>query len=196
MHLYIYIYMDKESIIEILDKMSKLWKKPVDVGFSKTNGNVTVLYETIIKTEKLYNKLPKNIKKMTVFVPKDEELFYDVKMFATGKWNDQHELLIDKQASLYDIMPNLLKAKEKYKEKSYFRDRWWGSPINLQEQIKFVLDNLKPKVMKEYSYQSEREITLGGRRKRRKIRKSRKKKRKTKRRRKSKKKTKRCRKRR
>ena len=192
--------MDKESIIEILDKMSKLWKKPVDVGFSKTNGNVTVLYETIIKTEKLYNKLPENIKKMTVFAPKDEEHFYDVEKFENADFDGNDELLIDKHASLSDIMPNLIKAKSLYKERSYFRDRWWGSPLNLQGQIKFVLENLKPKVMKEYSYQSEKEIVLGGRRKRRKRksrrRKSHKKKRKTKRRRKSKKKTKRRRKRR
>lgn len=188
--------MDKESIIEILDKMLTLWKKPVNVGFSEINREVTVLYETIIKTEKLYNKLPENIKKMTVFASKEKELFYDVEKFENADFDGNDELLIDKHVSLSDIMPDLLEAKEKYKEKSYFRDRWWGSPLNLQGQIKFVLENLKPKVMKEYSYQSEREITLGGRRKRRKRRKSRKKKRKTKRRRKSKKKTKRRRKRR
>lgn len=185
--------MDKESIIEILDKMLRLWREPVNVGFSKSNRDVTVLYETIVETEKLYNKLPENIKKMTVFAPKEEEHFYDVEKFENADFDGNDELLIDKDASLSDIMPNLEIAKETYKERSYFRDRWWGSPLNLQGQIKFVLENLKPKVMKEYPYQSEKEITLGGRRKRRK---SRKKKRKTKRRRKSKKKTRRRRKRR
>mgnify|MGYP000947922188 CR=1 FL=1 len=190
--------MDKETIIEMLDKILSLWKKPVDVGFSEKNREVTVLYETIIKTEKLYNKLPEKIKKMTIFAPKEKELFYDVEKFENADFDGNDDLLIDKDASLSDIIPNLIKAKSLYKERSYFRDRWWGSPLNLQGQIKFVLENLKPKVRKEYSYQSEREITLGGRRKRRRRRrrKSRKKKRKTKRTRKSKKKTKRRRKRR
>ena len=171
--------MDKESILKILDKMLTLWKNPVGVGFSKTNPGVTVLYETIEKTEKLYNKLPENIKEMTVFAPKAERHFYDVEKFENEAVRNNDDLLIDKDASLSDIMPNLIKAKSRYEKRSYFRDQWWGSPLNLQGQIKFVLENLKPKVMKEYSYRSEKEITLGGKKIRRK---SYKKKRKTKKR--------------
>ena len=161
-------YMDRDSIIKILDDMLKLWLVPAPVGL-EDDGEST-LYKNFVKTKKLYEKLPEKIKTMTVFVPKDEEVFYDVEKFDHGDFEGQDELLIDKDANLEEIMINLDEQAELFKNSSYFRARWWGSPLNLQGQIKSVLEKLKPKVIEEDSYQSEKEVTLGGRRNRHKKR--------------------------
>ena len=161
-------YMDKESIIKILDDMLKIWSVSPPVGL-EADGEST-LYKNFVKTKKLYEKLPEKIKTMTVFVPKEEEVFYNIEMFATREFKGQDELLIDKDANLEEVMINLEEQANYFKHSSSFRARWWGSPLNLQGQMESVLQKLKPKVIEEYSYQSEKEITLGGRRNRRKRR--------------------------
>ena len=163
--------MDKKEIDNILNEILKHWNKPVGVGLEE-DGKST-LYKTFITTKKLFNKLPNTVKTMKVFVPAKESHFYDVEKFKSGDFQDNNELLIDVNVSLADIMVNLEEQANIFKETSYFRSRWWGSPLNLQGQIKSVLLKLKKKVTSVYYDDVEKQVTLGGRRKQRKTRRKR-----------------------
>ncbi len=160
--------MDKTEIVKILNEILKHWDKPVGVGLEE-DGEST-LYKTFLTTKKLFNKLPNTVKTMKVFVPAEEEHFYDVEKFKSGDFEDNHDLLIDVNVSLANIMVDLKEQANIFKESSYFRSRWWGSPLNLQGQIKSVLLKLKKKVTSVYYDDAEKQVTLGGRRKKRKTR--------------------------
>jgi hypothetical protein len=99
---------------------------------------------------------------MNVFIPKKENIFYDIEKFKNGDFDNNHELLIDVNVSLKYMISKLEEKAIQYKNSSYFRDRWWGSPLNLQTQIKSVLLKLKNKVTSVYYDQAEKTVILGG----------------------------------
>jgi len=152
--------MDKDQIIEILNQILKLWNQPVGVRLEE-DGEST-LYKTVMTTKEIFNKLPETVKTMNVFVPKKENIFYDIEKFKNGDFNSNHELLIDVNVSLKDIITKLEAKANQYIKSSYFRDRWWGSPLNLQTQIKSVLLKLRNKVTSVYYDQTEKTVILGG----------------------------------
>ena len=126
--------MDKTEIVNILNEILKLWNEPVSVGFEE--DGTSTLYKTFLTTKNLFNTLPNTVKTMKVFVPAEESHFYDVEKFKSGDFEGNHDLLIDVNVSLADIMVSLEEQANIFKESSYFRSRWWGSPLNLQGQIK------------------------------------------------------------